>query len=69
MTTRHAAYLVVLEEDVREDDEATLNALRMVKGVLDVKPAVEADYAAMVARSRVGAQWRDALFKVVQELS
>jgi hypothetical protein len=41
MTDRHAGYIVTLEKDLREDDaEYTLNALRMVKGVLSVKPVV-----------------------------
>lgn len=39
MTTRHAGYLVVLSEDVREDDaDAIQMALSMVRGVLAVTP-------------------------------
>lgn len=41
MTDRHAGYIVVLDKDSRSDNaEATLNALRMVRGVLSVEPVV-----------------------------
>lgn len=41
MTDRHAGYIVTLADDVREDDaEHVINALRMVRGVLSVKPVV-----------------------------
>ena len=41
MTDRHAGYIVVLDKDIREDDaEFTLNALRMVRGVVSVEPVV-----------------------------
>lgn len=39
MTDRHAGYLVTLEHNTREDDaEATLGALKQIKGVLSVIP-------------------------------
>lgn len=51
MTDRHAAYIVVLAEDIREDDaEHVLNALRMVSGVVSVEPVV--CRSAAVGRSR-----------------
>ena len=41
MTDRHAAYIVVLEKDLREDDaQATLRALGMVRGVHSVEPVM-----------------------------
>jgi hypothetical protein len=41
MTTRHSGYVVVLGEDLREDDaEATVAALRLIRGVRDVTPIV-----------------------------
>lgn len=41
MTDRHAGYIVVLEKPIREDDaESVLNAIRMTKGVISVKPIV-----------------------------
>lgn len=50
MTDRHAGYIVVLAEDIREDDaEGTLNALRMVRGVISVTPVIS-DHTQAVAR-------------------
>ncbi len=41
MTDRLKGYLVVLERDIREDDaEPILEALKMIKGVMEVKPYV-----------------------------
>lgn len=61
VTDRHAAYIVVLEDDIREPaDEYVLNALRMVKGVLSVEPVI-ADHAHHIARERRDDKWREAL--------
>lgn len=52
MTDRHAGYIVVLEENIREDDaEHVINALRMVRGVQSVEPIV-ADHATQIALAR-----------------
>ena len=54
MTDRHWGYVVTLEREIREDDaEETINALRMIKGVLKVEPVVGSpmDYIT-VARAR-----------------
>lgn len=41
MTDRVHSFIVILENDMREDDaEHTLNALRMVKGVIKVEPVI-----------------------------
>jgi len=41
MTDRHAGFVVVLEEDLRADLAIdTLNAIRQIKGVIDVTPIV-----------------------------
>lgn len=67
MTDRHAAYIVVLEDDIREPvDEYVLNALRMVKGVLSVEPVI-ASYEQHVARERRDGKWRDALRKLAAD--
>jgi hypothetical protein len=61
MTDRHAGYIVVLAEDIREDDaEGILNALRMVRGVISVTPVIS-DHTQAVARERRDEKWRDAL--------
>jgi hypothetical protein len=59
MTDRHAGYVVVLNTDRREDDsEATLAAIRQIKGVLSVRP-VEATYEVHIAEERADQVWRD----------
>jgi len=41
MTDRFAGFVVSLEKDLREDDAAaTLNAIRQIKGVIDVVPVI-----------------------------
>lgn len=70
MTDRHAAYIVVLDEDIREDSgraEATLIALRMIHGVVSVEP-VTADISLVIARGRRDRQWSEALSRVVSEV-
>ena len=62
MTDRHAAYIVTLDQDIREDDaEAILNALRMVKHVLSVEPVV-ADYGQHIAERRADDAWRKRIY-------
>jgi len=42
MTDRHIGYVVTLEGSIRKDDaEAIVNAIRMVKGVIAVEPVLE----------------------------
>lgn len=66
MTQRHKGYIVVLRDDLREDDaEATITALRMVRGVLSVAP-IEANGDDLIARAREDQRWRDALVRLVQ---
>ncbi len=41
MTDRYHALTVILEKDIRDDDaECILNAIKMIKGVINVKPIV-----------------------------
>lgn len=68
MTTRHAAYIVTLTEDRREDDdEAIRTALRMVAGVLSVEP-VPADYQLHIATERIRSQMRDKVTVFLESL-
>jgi hypothetical protein len=53
VTDRHAGYLVVLEEDVREDAaQPILDSLWMVKGVLKVTPVIGGDSRVLLAEVR-----------------
>ena len=67
MTDRHAAYIVTLDEDIREDDaEAILSALRMVKHVLSVEPVV-ATYEQHIADARSDSRWRERIYRLLEE--
>ena len=67
MTDRIKAVVVVLEADIREDEvEPILNALRMVKGVLNVVETVKRDLIGdLVAESRVREEIRGKLVAVL----
>ena len=65
MTDRINSVTVVLTEDIREDDcEHVLNAIRMIRGVLSVKPHV-ADVEDLVANQRVRSEFRRKLLEVL----
>lgn len=67
MTDRHAGYVVVLEEDIREDDaKAVIDALKMIKGVLTVKPIISTPEI-IIATNRAKAEMARKLWKVLQE--
>lgn len=54
MTTRFSGFQVTLADDVREDDAAAaINAIRMIKGVRDVRPFEAACFSPEVIRMRV----------------
>ena len=68
MTDRHAGFIVTLKNDTRDDDdaEAIVTALRMVKGVLSVKP-IPADFGQHLADERARAELRDKLWNIVAD--
>lgn len=68
MTDRHAGYVVVLANNVREDDaeEGVLNAIRMIKGVISVEPIIAGGQPQYVLAHRRDAAWRDALLGLVR---
>ena len=58
MTDRITAYLVTLDEPIREDDaEPTLAAIRQIKGVASVKPVVSDNIAVQAAIARRDTAW------------
>lgn len=68
MTDRHAGYVVVLDDDIREDDaQFVINALRMVKGVVAVEP-VAGDHQLLIAQQRVRAEARERVVALLREL-
>lgn len=68
MTDRHAAYIVTLAEDIREDDaEAVLAALRMIRGVLSVEPVVST-FEVHIAEARARAEMGTKVMSAVQSV-
>lgn len=65
MTDRLKGVVVTFEKDIREDDaEEILSAIRMVKGVLSVKPLVS-NYEQHVAEERVRMELGQKLLKIL----
>lgn len=65
MTERHAGYLVVLDDDIREDDaEAVVNAIRMIKRVQAVRP-VTATPELQIAQTMAEIKIRQRLWAVL----
>lgn len=64
MTDRHTAYIVTLDQPIREDDaEQIINALRHIRGVIDVRPVV-AGIEQMSGAIRMQSAWREAAYKL-----
>lgn len=67
MTGRLHSLTVVLEEDVREDDAATMiELIRHIRGVLTVSGNV-ADASDYVAQARARLHFRDKLLALLEE--
>lgn len=67
MTTRLAGFVVILNSDVRDDDaEATINAIRQIKGVQSVAP-IEADLTLQIAVGRAKFDLREKLWNALRD--
>jgi hypothetical protein len=69
MTDRIAAFVVVLDADVREDDplaHAIRDSIRLLRGVADVRPVV-ADGELHIAEARADTRWRGRLLTLVND--
>lgn len=65
MTDRHSAYIVILESDIREDDaEATIAAIKQIRGVLTVEPHLF-DPDERIAEARVRRELTGKIFSVL----
>jgi len=65
MTNRIAFLTVALDKDIREDDaESIVNAIRMIRGVLDVGTNIS-DVQQWMAYARARAELTERLFEVV----
>ncbi len=67
MTDRHAAYIVILGDDIRDDSAAPIiTALRMVKGVASGEPVV-ASHQLHIAQARVDQEWKDRIAEFARQ--
>lgn len=65
MTDRINAFIVILEQNISDDDaEATINAIRQIKGVLDVDRHVVSP-ADLIAEARVRADLGAKLLDII----
>jgi len=66
MTDRYHALTVILEKDIRSDDaESLISAIKMIKGVLNVKPRISDATTWMAeerARMELGKKLLDILY-------
>ncbi len=66
MTDRYNGFVVILEKDIREDDaEATIAAIKQIKGVLKVKPNIGSLDEA-IAAERIRYELRRQIFEVLK---
>jgi len=65
MTNRYNTLLVILDHDIREDDaEPLIAAIKMMRGVLSVKPNVS-DFESEMAEVRARQDLAQKLFDVI----
>lgn len=65
MTDRHNGYYIVLEKDIRDDDaEATIAAIKQIRGVLSVTPNI-AGFDEHIAEMRARSDLAEKLWKVL----
>ena len=68
MTDRFSGFVVALERNLRDDDaQGTIEAIRMIKGVVDVQPII-AEPGAEVEAMRIKIELRDKLFLLIKSL-
>ena len=68
MTDRYVGFLVALENPMRDDDsQATLAAIRQIKGVVDVKPVI-GDHNTMIGDMRARRRLSEQLLSLVAVL-
>ncbi len=65
MTDRYHSLTVILEKDMRDDDaERMIEAIQMIKGVLDVKPVIS-DPTSWMAEERARRELGEKLWNVL----
>jgi hypothetical protein len=70
VTDWHIGYVVTLAESVRADDaEATVTAIRQIKGVIDVQPVSAQVTRDVIAKNRADQRWIDGIQELVDEIA
>lgn len=68
MSDKHSGYIVVLDTDVSEEYSAKIiDAIRMIKGVLDIEPVVT-DFNTHAALVRASSKMRDKVLRLYEEI-
>lgn len=66
MTDRHTGYIVTLDKDIRADDsEQIINAIHMLRGVIDVTPVVS-DITSIMAESKAKDEIRQKIWDILR---
>lgn len=69
MTERYSGYVITMAHDIREDDaEQVINALRLIRGVVDVRPVVADGVESWIAESRVRVELANKLLDLHREV-
>lgn len=67
MSDRINGFIVILNKSYRDDDlEATINAIKQIKGVIKVTPQVE-DITFIMAKTQSKRELREKLYKVLED--
>jgi len=66
MTDRHTGYIVTLDNNIRADDsEQIINAIHMLRGVIDVTPVVS-DITSIMAESKAKDEIRQKIWDILR---
>jgi hypothetical protein len=69
MTDRIKGFVVALDKDLRDDDvQETLNALRMIKGVVSVNPVIAKPGDDQIIRMRLENEFREKLLDLFHSI-
>ena len=67
MSARHMGYIVTLENAAHEDDsQRTIDAIRQIRGVIDVAPVV-GDSISYMAREQARYELQTAIYNALSE--
>lgn len=66
MSDHYNAFLIILGSDIKDEEaQATINAIRQIRGVIDVQPHI-ADPDVAIAKAQLRAALFQELFEVLQ---